>query len=112
MNIMIYGTKKCGETRKAERFFQERRIKVQFRDISDKPLTEGELRNLASGHRVGELVDATSRSYERRGLAHMEYDAAEELLADASLLVTPIIRVDGRSLVRPTAKDLAALLNA
>ena len=38
MNIIIYGTKKCGETRKAIRFFQERRIEVQFRDLAEKPL--------------------------------------------------------------------------
>lgn len=111
MNIMVYGTKKCAETRKVERFFQERRIKVQFRDVSDKPLTEGELRNLASGHRVSELVDEASRAYERRGLAHMDYDAAEELLSDASLLVTPVVRLDGKSYIRPTVKDLAAIVS-
>lgn len=111
MNVMIYGTKKCAETRKVERFFQERRVKAQFRDVGDKPLTEGELRNLAAGHRVADLVDVSSRAYERRGLAHMDYDAAEELLADASLLVTPIVRVDGKSFVRPTAKELSALVS-
>ena len=108
---MVYGTKKCTETRKVERFFQERRIKVQFRDVSDKPLTEGELRNLAAGHRVADLVDTASRAYERRGLAHMDYDASEELLADASLLVTPVVRIDGKSFVRPTVKDLDSLLS-
>lgn len=110
MNIMVYGTKKCAETRKVERYFQERRIKVQFRDVGDKPLTEGELRNLASGHRVVDLIDTASRAYERRGLAHMDYDATEELLSDASLLVTPIVRIDGKSHIRPTSGDLAAFV--
>lgn len=112
MNIMVYGTKKCAETRKVERFFQERGIKAQFRDVGDKPLTEGELRNLSSGHRVSDLVDTASRAYERRGLAHMDYDAAEELLANAALLVTPIVRIDGKSHIRPTPGDLAAFVNS
>jgi hypothetical protein len=36
MNIQIIGTKKCNETRKAERFFKERRISFHFRDLSEK----------------------------------------------------------------------------
>lgn len=107
---MLYGTKKCAETRKVERFFRERRIAFQFRDVGEKPLTEGELRNLSAGHRVGELVDAESRAYGRRGLAHMDYDAAAELLADPTLLVTPVVRVDRTSLIRPTAAELESLL--
>ncbi len=106
MNVIIYGTKKCAETRKAERFFRERRIPAQFRDLGDKPLAEGELRNIAAGHRIGELVDTGSAAYERRGLAHMEYDPFEELLRDSALLVTPIIRIDRKSYIKP---DLSAL---
>ena len=109
MNIMIYGTKKCQETKKVERFFKERRIATQFRDVSDKPLTEGELRNLAAGHSMSDLVDSGSKSYASRGLAHMEYDPFEELLADNSLLVTPVVRVDRKSLIRPTQAELAAI---
>jgi arsenate reductase-like glutaredoxin family protein len=110
MNIMIYGTKKCQETRKVERFFKERRIATQFRDVSDKPLTEGELRNLAAGHSMSDLIDGASKAYDARGLAHMEYDAFEELLADASLLVTPVVRVDRKSFIRPTQAELAAIV--
>ena len=106
MNVIIYGTKKCAETRKAERFFRERRISAQFRDLADKPLAEGELKNIAAGHRLEELIDSGSAAYERRGLAHMEFDPFEELLRDSSLLVTPIIRIDRKSYVKP---DLASL---
>jgi arsenate reductase-like glutaredoxin family protein len=106
MNVMIYGTKRCAETRKAERFFRERRIPAQFRDVGDKPLGEGELKNLAAGHSIGELLDESSAAYAKRGLAYMEFDPFEELLADASLLVTPIIRIDRKSFIKP---DLAKL---
>lgn len=110
MNIMIYGTKKCQETKKVERFFKERRIVTQFRDVSDKPLTEGELRNLASGHSMSDLVDVESKAYASRGLAHMDYDAFEELLSDNSLIVTPVVRVDRKSWIRPTQAELAAIV--
>jgi arsenate reductase-like glutaredoxin family protein len=110
MNIILYGTKKCADTRKLERFFQERRIAFQFRDISDKAVTEGELRNLCAGRKAESLVDVSSKAYEKRGLAHMEYDAFDELLANSALLVTPILRVEKKIYVRPTADELAGLL--
>ena len=106
MNVILYGTKKCAETRKAERFFRERRITFQFRDIDDKPVTEGELKNLAAGHAIAELLDTESKAYEKRGLSYIEYDAFEELLADSSLLATPIIRLDKKSYVRPRLESL------
>jgi arsenate reductase-like glutaredoxin family protein len=33
MNIQIFGTKKCNDTKKAERFFKDRGIKYQFIDM-------------------------------------------------------------------------------
>jgi len=110
MNIILYGTKKCADTRKLERFFQERRIAVQFRDISDKAVTEGELRNLCSGHKAAELVDTASKAYEKRGLAHMEYDAFDELLANNALLVTPLLRIEKKIYIRPSADEVSNLL--
>jgi arsenate reductase (glutaredoxin) len=106
MNVIIYGTKKCAMSRNAERFFRERRIPAQFRDVAEKPLTEGELRNIAGGRAVAELVDAESKAFARRGLAFMEYDALDELVADPLLLKTPVVRIDKKYWIRP---DLATL---
>ena len=47
MNIQIFGTKKCSETRKAERFFKERGIKYQFIDLKEKGMSKGELLSVA-----------------------------------------------------------------
>ena len=47
VNIQIFGTKKSSDTRKAERWFKERRIKAQFIDLSDKGISKGELRSVA-----------------------------------------------------------------
>ena len=43
MNIQIFGTKKSFDTKKAQRFFKERRIKVQFIDLKEKEMSKGEL---------------------------------------------------------------------
>ncbi len=106
MNVILYGTKKCADTRKAERFFRERKIPFQMRDIGEKPVAEGELKNLVAGRSAADLVDTGSKQYIKRGLAFMEYDAFEELLDDSALLVTPIIRIDRKVFVRPVLEEL------
>ena len=47
VNIQIFGTKKCNETKKAQRFFKERKIKFQFIDMNVKELSKGELRSVS-----------------------------------------------------------------
>lgn len=48
MNIQIFGTKKCNDTKKAQRFFKERGIKFQFVDMADKGMSKGEFNSVAS----------------------------------------------------------------
>lgn len=50
MNIQIFGTKKCNDTKKAERFFKERGIKYQFIDLKEKGMSKGELTSVASSN--------------------------------------------------------------
>ncbi|MBR3235023.1 MAG: ArsC family transcriptional regulator, partial [Atopobiaceae bacterium] len=47
MNIQIFGTKKSSDTRKAERWFKERRIKFQYVNLAEKEISKGELRSVA-----------------------------------------------------------------
>ena len=47
LNIQIFGTKKCNDTKKAERFFKERGIKYQFVDMKDKGMSKGEFNSVA-----------------------------------------------------------------
>lgn len=91
--IQIFGTKKCKDTQKALRYFKERGIGVQFRDIAEKVMSPGELDAVARA--VGgfqNLVDETGPKAKERGLAFMDYDAREELLRDPLLLRTPLVR--------------------
>ena len=50
MNIQIFGTKKCNDTKKAERFFKERGIKYQFIDMKEKGMSKGELTSVAQAN--------------------------------------------------------------
>ncbi len=96
MNIQIFGSKKCPETRKAERWFKERGIKFQAIDLAQKGLSAGELRSVAA--RVGgmeTLIDREGRRYVDKGLKHAAPTGArlETLLLEEPLLLrTPIVR--------------------
>ena len=47
MNIQIFGTNKCFDTKKAQRYFKERGIKFQFIDMSEKEISKGEFRSVS-----------------------------------------------------------------
>jgi arsenate reductase-like glutaredoxin family protein len=49
LNIQIFGTKKCNDTKKAERFFKERGIKYQYIDMKEKGMSKGEFTSVANG---------------------------------------------------------------
>ena len=61
MNIQIFGTKKCNDTKKAERFFKERRIPYQFIDLKEKSLSKGELQSVKKAIGLENLINKNSR---------------------------------------------------
>lgn len=94
MNIQIYGVKKCFDTKKAERYFKERRIKYQFIDLTIKGLSKGELQSVKSAVGLMNLIDNKSKEYERLNIQHiMNISVKEELLLNnPKLYRTPIVR--------------------
>ena len=92
MNVQIIGTKGCSETRKAERFFSERRIQFHFRDLNEKGLAKGELENITRVIPIEELIDRDGKQYRKRNMQYMVFNIEEELLSDPLLLKTPIVR--------------------
>ncbi|MFZ1291876.1 MAG: arsenate reductase family protein [Melioribacteraceae bacterium] len=92
MNIQIFGTKKCNNTKKAERFFKERNIQIHFRDLAEKGVSPGELENILQKISEEELIDTDSKQYEKRGLKFMVFNIKDELLSDPLLFKTPIVR--------------------
>jgi arsenate reductase-like glutaredoxin family protein len=106
MNIIVYGTKKCQGTKKALRFFSDRGISAQFRDLNENPLTSGELANMSRGKSPSDLLDTGSAKYIKKGFAFMEFDPLEELEADNGLLVTPVVRLDNKYYINPPLEEL------
>lgn len=92
MNIQIIGTKSCSDTRKAERFFKERKVAFHFRDLNDKGLAKGELENITRVFPMDDLIDREGKQFKKRNMKYMVFNTEEELLNDPLLLKTPIIR--------------------
>lgn len=92
MIIQIFGTRKCRDTQKAERFFKERRVPIHLVDFNEHSISPGELRNISQVIPLEELIDTEGKQYRKRNLAYMKFDLAEELLNDPLLFKTPIVR--------------------
>jgi arsenate reductase-like glutaredoxin family protein len=93
--VQIFGTKKCADTRKAERWFKERSIKIQMVDLKEKGLSAGELRSVAARVGLDKLVDRESQRFADKGLRVAAFTGPllEKMLVDDPLLLkTPIVR--------------------
>lgn len=79
MNIQIFGTKKCNDTKKAERFFKERGIRYQFIDMKDKGMSKGEFISVAQAN--GGLENMINQDFKDKDLlALIKYIAEEDKL--------------------------------
>jgi arsenate reductase (glutaredoxin) len=95
MEVQIFGTKKSAETRKALRFFSERRIKTHFVDLTERPAAPGELRRFAQKFGVSALIDRESRRFQELGLAQARYGDEHwlaRLVDEPLLLKAPLVR--------------------
>ena len=94
MNIQIFGTKKCNDTKKAERFFKERRIPYQFIDLKEKALSKGELQSVKKAVGLENLINKNSKDYKKLNMDKIRWAETREdmLLKNPTLYVTPIVR--------------------
>jgi arsenate reductase (glutaredoxin) len=92
MNIQVFGTLKCQETKKAQRYFKERRIPFQFIDLAERGLSKGELNTVKAVIGIDNLIDREGREYARRNLKYMVHNVEEELSNYPLLFKTPIVR--------------------
>ncbi|MBR6241928.1 MAG: arsenate reductase family protein [Ruminococcus sp.] len=95
MNIQIFGTKKCNDSKKAERFFKERGIKYQFIDMKEKGMSRGEFNSIAQSlGGIDKLI--SEKAKDKETLTLMKYlsdsDREEKLFENQHLIVTPIVR--------------------
>ncbi len=93
MNIQIFGSSKSFDSRKAERWFKERRIKYQYIDVASKGLSPREYQSVKQKVGYEALVNTKSRAYEALFMAYITPDAQEaKLLENPELFQTPIVR--------------------
>ena len=92
MNVQIFGKSKCFDTKKAERWFKERRIKYQYIDLQKYGMSAGEFRSVLKAVGLEQLLDEKAAGAEEvKYLAYPE-DREEKLLENQRLLRTPVVR--------------------
>lgn len=94
MNIQIFGTKKCFDTQKTERYFKERKIKYQYVSVHEYGLSKGEFESVKAAVGLKDLINDRAKEYK---LLNMQYlgvgsVAAEVLFKNPKLYNTPIVR--------------------
>ena len=102
MNIQIFGKGKCFDTKKAERYFKERRIKYQYVDLLRFGLSGKEFDSvLRAIGGIDNLIDWDSKSQEVTLMKYMEDKVAKEdkVFDDPSLMKTPIVRIGKQATV-------------
>ncbi|MBE5947285.1 MAG: ArsC family transcriptional regulator [Lachnospiraceae bacterium] len=95
MNIQIFGTKKCNDTKKAQRFFKERGIKFQFIDMTEKELSKGEFRSVCQAvGGINNMIDESCKDKDVLALVkYIAEDEREEKLFDNQQVIkTPVVR--------------------
>ncbi len=95
MDVQIFGIRKNPETRKALRFFAERRVKTHFVDLQERAASRGELARFAQKFGVSALVDSTSKRFDELGMrtAHYGDDRWLQILVDEPFILRmPLVR--------------------
>ena len=92
MNIQIFGKSKCFDTKKAERWFKERRIKFQAVDLKKFGMSRGELTSVKNAVGLEALIDQKHPDAALLRYLAYDQDKFEKLLADPTLLNTHIVR--------------------
>lgn len=95
MNIQIFGTKKCNDTKKAQRYFKERGIKFQFIDMSEKAISKGEFRSVCQAvGGIDAMINETCK--DKDALALVKYTSEEQkeetILTNQQVIQTPVVR--------------------
>jgi arsenate reductase-like glutaredoxin family protein len=95
MEIQIFGTQKSADTRKALRYFKERRVRVHFVDLNQRAASKGELTRFAQRFGAEAILDRESKRFASLGLKTAHYSEKKwlEILAEEPLLLrTPLVR--------------------
>jgi arsenate reductase-like glutaredoxin family protein len=100
----IFGVRKSPDTRKALRFFAERRVKTHFVDFAVRGPSLGELRRFAQKFGAPALVDRTAARFVELGLRAAELGDdrwLDTLVAEPLLIRMPLVRFGNQLSVGP-----------
>lgn len=92
MNIQIYGKSKCFDTKKAERYFKERRIKYQFIDVLKYGMSRGELSSVKNAVGLEAMIDTSDEDYPLVRYLASSDAKLDKLYEIPYLIKTPIVR--------------------
>ncbi|MDY3014444.1 MAG: glutaredoxin domain-containing protein [Evtepia sp.] len=92
MNIQIFGKPKCFDTKKAERYFKERRIKFQAIDLARYGISKGELTSVLRSEKFPDIVDPKHPDAPLLQYLAYDQDKIQKILDDPTFLRTPIVR--------------------
>lgn len=95
MNIQVFGTKKSFDTKKAQRYFKERRVKFQFIDLKEKGMSKGELESVCRAvGGIDKLVDPKAKDEDLVALlAYLSADQKfDKVLENQHVLAEPVVR--------------------
>jgi arsenate reductase-like glutaredoxin family protein len=95
MEVQIFGVRKSADTRKALRFFAERRVKTHFVDLNERAASPGELKRFAQKFGMSALIDSGSARFQDLGLKHARMSDEtwlEKLVDEPLLLKMPLVR--------------------
>lgn len=107
MEVQIFGVKKSSDTRKALRFFSERRVKTHFVDLQERAASLGELKRFVQKFGLDRLIDKESKRYDELGLRHSRYSDEtwlNKLVDEPLLLRMPLVR-NGNALTVGLAEE-------
>ncbi len=92
MNIQIFGKSKCFDTKKAERYFKERRVKFQAVDLIKYGISRGELTSVIRAVGLEALIDQKNPDAALLNYLAYDEDKVEKLLESPKLIKTPVVR--------------------
>ena len=99
MNIQIFGKKKCFDTKKAERYFKERRVNFQRIDLADKGMSRGEFNSVKQSVGLDAMIDDKAPGAEIIAYLAHDADKEEKLLENPGMIKTPVVRNGKRATV-------------
>lgn len=101
MNIQIFGRKKSFDTKKAERFFKERKIKYQLIDLDEKGISKGEFNSVKRSVDINDLIDKESKLYISLNLNKIRNSEMREdiILNNPKVIKAPIVRDGNKATV-------------